>query len=170
MFKVIFTREGQGVPRNGADVKRAETERWERLFWPAMEEQGVFLTANQFESQFLSASHTDGTSRRCWKRTRKRCSPSLRIAPVAVLATLSIRRPSFSDGRVLSAHAGPSAATPREQPPGESNGPPPAGHDAHAEDAKRDQREPDRDDVAEEDDDVLQGPSGRRRTPPGTRR
>jgi len=59
MFKVIFTREGQGVPRNGADVKRAETERWERLFWPAMEEQGVFLTANQFESQFLSASHTD---------------------------------------------------------------------------------------------------------------
>jgi len=60
MFKVIFTREGpEGVPRNGADVKRAETERWERLFWPAMEEQGVFLTANQFESQFLSASRTD---------------------------------------------------------------------------------------------------------------
>jgi glutamate-1-semialdehyde 2,1-aminomutase len=59
MFKVVFTREGQGKPRNAADIERAETERWERLFWSAMEEQGVFLTANQFESQFLSAAHTE---------------------------------------------------------------------------------------------------------------
>ncbi|MEF8777079.1 MAG: glutamate-1-semialdehyde 2,1-aminomutase [Haloarculaceae archaeon] len=59
MFKVIFTREGAGPPRNGADVKRGDTERWERLFWPAMAEQGVFLTPNQFESQFVSASHTE---------------------------------------------------------------------------------------------------------------
>ena len=41
------------------DVKRAETERWERLFWPAMKEQGVFLTPNQFESQFVSDAHTE---------------------------------------------------------------------------------------------------------------
>ncbi|MFC6756612.1 MULTISPECIES: glutamate-1-semialdehyde 2,1-aminomutase [Haloarcula] len=46
-------------PKNGGDVKRAETERWERLFWPAMKEQGVFLTANQFESQFVCDAHTD---------------------------------------------------------------------------------------------------------------
>jgi len=58
MFKVIFTREGAGPPRNGADVGRAETERWERLFWPAMKEKGIFLTPNQFESQFVSAAHT----------------------------------------------------------------------------------------------------------------
>jgi len=79
MFKVIFTREGtfgdghceggctqnpscpryEHCPKNGADVDRAETERWERLFWPAMKEQGVFLTPNQFESQFVSAAHTE---------------------------------------------------------------------------------------------------------------
>jgi glutamate-1-semialdehyde 2,1-aminomutase len=80
MFKVIFTRAdsepqndccGTGCtqdpscarygdcPKNAADVKRAETERWERLFWPAMKERGVFLTANQFESQFVSYAHTD---------------------------------------------------------------------------------------------------------------
>jgi len=45
--------------QNGADVGRVETERWERLFWPAMKEQGVFLTPNQFESQFVSAAHTE---------------------------------------------------------------------------------------------------------------
>ena len=45
-------------PKTGHDVKRAETERWERLFWPAMKEQGVFLTANQFESQFVCDAHT----------------------------------------------------------------------------------------------------------------
>jgi glutamate-1-semialdehyde 2,1-aminomutase len=59
MFKVIFTRGDAGPPRNGADVKRADTERWERLFWPAMQEQGVFLTPNQFESQFVAACHTE---------------------------------------------------------------------------------------------------------------
>ncbi|PSP92711.1 aspartate aminotransferase family protein [Halobacteriales archaeon QS_4_62_28] len=81
MFKVIFTRNGagtqaggpcdagcvqdpdcdrsEGCPKNGHDIKRAETERWQRLFWPAMQDQGVFLTANQFESQFVSAAHTE---------------------------------------------------------------------------------------------------------------
>ena len=80
MFKVIFTREGsfdddthceagcrqrpecaryEHCPKNGTDVKRAETERWERLFWPAMKEQGIFLTPNQFESQFLCYAHTE---------------------------------------------------------------------------------------------------------------
>ncbi len=79
MFKVIFTRQGDTdrgsacqagcrqdpdcprygtCPQTGADVDRAETERWERLFWPAMKDEGIFLTPNQFESQFLSAAHT----------------------------------------------------------------------------------------------------------------
>ena len=39
-------------------VDRAETERWERIFWEKMKEQGVFLTPNQFESQFVSYAHT----------------------------------------------------------------------------------------------------------------
>ncbi|MFC4551653.1 MULTISPECIES: glutamate-1-semialdehyde 2,1-aminomutase [Halorussus] len=80
MFKVVFTRRGprdlEGqceagcrqrpdcprfdyCPKSKADVDAAETERWERLFWPAMRERGVFLTANQYESQFLSYAHTD---------------------------------------------------------------------------------------------------------------
>jgi len=78
MFKLIFTRDGptdpgaanceagcqqrpdcdRYCPKNGRDVRQADTERWERLFWPAMKEQGVFLTPNQFESQFVSHAHT----------------------------------------------------------------------------------------------------------------
>jgi len=56
LFKVIFTRRGEVTC--GADVAAADTERWERLFWPAMRDEGVFLTGNQFESQFISAAHT----------------------------------------------------------------------------------------------------------------
>jgi glutamate-1-semialdehyde 2,1-aminomutase len=78
MFKLVFTREspdetadncpagctqreacGRHCPADGADVRRADTERWERLFWPAMKEEGVFLTPNQFESQFVSDAHTE---------------------------------------------------------------------------------------------------------------
>ncbi|WP_336360409.1 glutamate-1-semialdehyde 2,1-aminomutase [Haladaptatus sp. ZSTT2] len=80
MFKLIFTRDAPDswdghceagctqnpdcprystCPKNGGDVKAAETDRWERLFWPKMKEQGIFLTANQFESQFVSYAHTE---------------------------------------------------------------------------------------------------------------
>jgi glutamate-1-semialdehyde 2,1-aminomutase len=80
MFKVIFTREGPAdlngqcetgcqqrpdcprydyCPKNGGDVARAETDRWRRLFWPRMKEQGVFLSQNQFEAQFVSYGHTE---------------------------------------------------------------------------------------------------------------
>ncbi|MCU4741246.1 glutamate-1-semialdehyde 2,1-aminomutase [Natronoglomus mannanivorans] len=82
MFKVIFTREGPSAglledqcdagcvqdpdcprydycPKNAADVKRAETDRWRRLFWGQMKDQGVFLSQNQFESQFVSYAHTE---------------------------------------------------------------------------------------------------------------
>jgi len=81
MFKTIFTRDGPAsaeadvcdagcrqrescarydhCPKTGADVADAETERWERIFWQEMKERGIFLTANQFESQFVSYAHTD---------------------------------------------------------------------------------------------------------------
>ncbi|WP_226011346.1 glutamate-1-semialdehyde 2,1-aminomutase [Halomicrobium salinisoli] len=83
MFKVIFTRDSGGArgdeddhceagcrqrpecprydacPKNAADVKNAETQRWVRLFRGQMQEQGVLLPANQFESQFVSYAHTE---------------------------------------------------------------------------------------------------------------
>ena len=80
MFKTVFTREGPAdldgtcesgcrqrescprydyCPKTGADVDAAETERWERIFWQEMKERGVFLTANQFEAQFVSYAHTE---------------------------------------------------------------------------------------------------------------
>lgn len=78
LFKVLFTREGAApagcdagcrqdpdcsrfdtCPRDGSDVDAAETDRWERLFWPAMKDRGIFLTPNQFEAQFISYAHTE---------------------------------------------------------------------------------------------------------------
>ncbi|WP_254545528.1 glutamate-1-semialdehyde 2,1-aminomutase [Halomarina pelagica] len=80
LFKVIFTRAStpaqdqactagcaqdpdcaryEQCPKTGGDVRRAETERWERLFRPFMAERGIMLTANQFESQFVSYAHTE---------------------------------------------------------------------------------------------------------------
>ncbi|MFW6153317.1 MAG: glutamate-1-semialdehyde 2,1-aminomutase [Halobacteriota archaeon] len=80
LFKVLFSRSGptpsadtcgsgcrqadgcgrfDHCPKSGADVDDGETDRWERLFWPAMKEQGVFLTPNQFEAQFISYAHTE---------------------------------------------------------------------------------------------------------------
>jgi glutamate-1-semialdehyde 2,1-aminomutase len=86
LFKLVFTRDGDydgstanssqdsicesgcqqraacprfdTYPKTGADVKHADMERWERLFWPAVKDQGVFLTPNQFEPQFVSYVHT----------------------------------------------------------------------------------------------------------------
>lgn len=80
LFKVLFTRSGPTAdqdhcrdgcrqepacrrfdycPSDGADVDEGETDRWERLFWPAMKERGIFLTPNQFEAQFISYAHTE---------------------------------------------------------------------------------------------------------------
>ncbi|MFB6109248.1 MAG: glutamate-1-semialdehyde 2,1-aminomutase [Halodesulfurarchaeum sp.] len=77
MFKVIFTRDGpaqsgtcgagcrqdpncaHGCPRNAGDVEAAATDRWERVFYHRMREEGILLTPNQFESQFLTAAHTE---------------------------------------------------------------------------------------------------------------
>ncbi len=80
MFKLVFTRETpdsfeghceggcaqrEGCPRydhcpkTGADVAAGETDRWRRVFWPSMKDEGVFLSQNQFESQFVTYAHTD---------------------------------------------------------------------------------------------------------------
>ncbi len=81
MFKVLFTRDGgdstdgtvceagcrqrpecpryAACPKHGADVERCETDRWRRVFRPAMADQGVLLSQNQFESQFVTAAHTE---------------------------------------------------------------------------------------------------------------
>lgn len=80
LFKMIFTRETPveaenhceagceqrtdcarytHCPKTGGDVASAEVERWNRLLWPAMRDQGVFLSQNQFESQFVSDAHTE---------------------------------------------------------------------------------------------------------------
>jgi len=80
MFKTIFTREGPDdlsgqceggcqqrpdcprydyCPKTGADVASAETDRWERIFWQEMKDRGIFLTPNQYESQFVSYAHTE---------------------------------------------------------------------------------------------------------------
>ncbi|GAB6860744.1 glutamate-1-semialdehyde 2,1-aminomutase [Haloplanus litoreus] len=79
IFKTIFTRDGSGgeghceagcrqredcpnfdaCPKTGADVAAAETNRWERVFWQEMKDRGVFLTANQYEAQFVSYAHTE---------------------------------------------------------------------------------------------------------------
>ncbi|MDS0295992.1 glutamate-1-semialdehyde 2,1-aminomutase [Halogeometricum luteum] len=80
MFKTVFTREAPSdlsdaceagceqrpdcprydhCPKDASDIQSAETERWERIFWQEMKDRGIFLTANQFESQFVSYAHTD---------------------------------------------------------------------------------------------------------------
>jgi glutamate-1-semialdehyde 2,1-aminomutase len=80
MFKTVFTREApadrsghcetgcaqvescprfDACPKTGHDVADAETDRWERLFWQEMKDRGIFLTANQYESQFVSYAHTE---------------------------------------------------------------------------------------------------------------
>ena len=80
MFKTVFTREApadvdacctggcqqkdncaryEHCPKTGADVADAATDRWERVFWQRMVDEGVFLTANQYECQFASYAHTD---------------------------------------------------------------------------------------------------------------
>jgi glutamate-1-semialdehyde 2,1-aminomutase len=79
MFKVVFTREAPTTlagqcedgcrqnpdcprydhcPKDGSDVDAAATDRWDRLFRPAMREEGVLLTGNQKESQFVCYQHT----------------------------------------------------------------------------------------------------------------
>jgi glutamate-1-semialdehyde 2,1-aminomutase len=80
VFKTVFTREtpetldaacdagceqSQDCPRYGlcpkdaGDIDDSETERWKRLYWTGMLDEGFFLTPNQFESQFVCWAHDD---------------------------------------------------------------------------------------------------------------
>jgi glutamate-1-semialdehyde 2,1-aminomutase len=79
LFKVIFTRRGpvQGdacaagcsqdascdrfehCPKTGADVAASRTARWARVFRPQMQDRGILLSQNGFESQFVSYGHTE---------------------------------------------------------------------------------------------------------------
>jgi len=58
LFKVVFTRDGE-APRNAGDVGRAAVDRWNRVFRPQVLDDGVLLSQNQFESQFVSYAHTE---------------------------------------------------------------------------------------------------------------
>jgi len=80
MFKILFSRAPSAAqtdgcsagcrrseacarrdqcPAGAADVRAGATDRWERVFRPAMREAGILLPPNQFESQFLCAAHTE---------------------------------------------------------------------------------------------------------------
>jgi glutamate-1-semialdehyde 2,1-aminomutase len=80
IFKVLFTRAdtppqsdacGEGCrqrpdcdryadcPTAATEMDRAETERYARLFRPAMREEGVLVSQNQFEANFVSYGHTE---------------------------------------------------------------------------------------------------------------
>ncbi|MDY6764785.1 MAG: glutamate-1-semialdehyde 2,1-aminomutase [Halobacteria archaeon] len=57
MFKVFFTGDGQ-IPKNYDDVNECDTERWRRIFWDDIVDEGVFLPPSQYETQFVSYAHT----------------------------------------------------------------------------------------------------------------
>ncbi|MCD2203004.1 glutamate-1-semialdehyde 2,1-aminomutase [Halobacterium sp. KA-6] len=79
LFKVLFTRRGDAqsgpcadgceqnpecdrfdaCPKNGADVGRGAVDRWNRVFRPQVLDDGVLLSQNQFESQFVAYGHTE---------------------------------------------------------------------------------------------------------------
>ncbi|WP_255151159.1 glutamate-1-semialdehyde 2,1-aminomutase [Halorarius halobius] len=46
-------------PKGGRDVSRMETDRYARLFRPAMREAGVLVSQNQYEANFVSYAHTE---------------------------------------------------------------------------------------------------------------
>ncbi|TKR25682.1 glutamate-1-semialdehyde 2,1-aminomutase [Natronomonas salsuginis] len=80
LFKLVFTRADgapqdeccangcrqdhacsryDACPKRGTDVRRAETDRYARLFRPAMREQGILVSQNQFEANFVAYGHTE---------------------------------------------------------------------------------------------------------------
>jgi len=55
MFKFFFR---SSVPENYAQAKESDTTKF-RAFWEKMLEKGIFLPPSQFETNFLSAAHSD---------------------------------------------------------------------------------------------------------------
>jgi glutamate-1-semialdehyde 2,1-aminomutase len=67
MFKWFFRSE---PPKNYREVKECDTAAFGR-FWRRMQETGIFLPPSQFETNFLSAAHSDQdmtTISRAYKR------------------------------------------------------------------------------------------------------
>ncbi|MDZ7746518.1 MAG: glutamate-1-semialdehyde 2,1-aminomutase [Halobacteriales archaeon] len=46
-------------PKRGTDAAQMETDRYARLFRPAMRDAGVLVSQNQFEANFVSYAHTE---------------------------------------------------------------------------------------------------------------
>ena len=46
-------------PKRGTDAQQMETDRYARLFRPAMRDEGVLVSQNQFEANFVSYAHTE---------------------------------------------------------------------------------------------------------------
>jgi len=57
LWKIIFTRDGV-APTDTSDVARGAVDRWNRVFRPQVQDRGIMLAQNQFESQFVSDGHT----------------------------------------------------------------------------------------------------------------
>lgn len=61
---------GRSPVRNAADARRADARRYMRLF-RALLRRGVYLAPSQFETQFLSAAHTEADIERVLAAARK---------------------------------------------------------------------------------------------------
>jgi len=46
-------------PKRGTDAARMETDRYARVFRPKMREEGILVSQNQYESNFVSYAHTE---------------------------------------------------------------------------------------------------------------
>ncbi len=57
-FKLFFSQDGS-TPKNYTEAKKCDSERWKRIFWDSMKQQGVFLPPSQYETNFVSYSHTE---------------------------------------------------------------------------------------------------------------
>ena len=55
MFKLFFRNT---PPRDYREAKESDTAAFS-VFWNAMRKRGIFLPPSQFETNFLSAAHTD---------------------------------------------------------------------------------------------------------------
>jgi len=58
MFKLFFSPSGKAV-KNYADALRCDKSKYMVLFHKMLD-SGVFLPPSQFETNFVSAAHTDG--------------------------------------------------------------------------------------------------------------
>ncbi|MFQ5796150.1 MAG: glutamate-1-semialdehyde 2,1-aminomutase [Candidatus Bipolaricaulia bacterium] len=58
MFQVFFT-DGERPPQDYQEALGCDAERWKQVLWKGMLDRGIFLPPSQYESQFISAAHTE---------------------------------------------------------------------------------------------------------------